>query len=276
MSMNRPSTVVGVFRDRSMAEQAMAALSDAGFSRDQIRYAGPGTSGGFFEDIKSLFTAPGTTVENLAHDLTGMGLSDNEARYYADEYNSGNTIIAVKAPGREQEAMEVLNRYGAYNYGPASTPGSAANPGYAPEPTQTYDQPPQANTPPRDYATPQPEPVGSDRTLTPDNQPVGVNRGMPDNQPIENNRAALSDQPTVTVNRSATATTGQNSELEQIQAQIQETRRQLEDARAQLKAAKDRESQLQSARQELQEVQAELQATLAELRDTQTRVGQSR
>jgi HAMP domain-containing protein len=264
MSMNPHSTVVGVFRDRSMAEQAMAALTDAGFSRDQIRYAGPGSSGGFFEDIKSLFTAPGATVENLAHDLTGMGLSDNEARYYADEYNNGNTIIAVKAPGREQEAMEVLNRYGAYNYGPASTPGPAANAGYASEPPHTYAQQPPANTPPRDYATSQPVQTGSDRPLAPDNQRA------------EDNRTMMSDQPTVTVNQPATATTGHNTELEQLQAQIQETRQQLEDARAQLKAAKDRESQLQSARQELQEVQAELQATLAELRDTQARVGQPR
>lgn len=262
MSMNPHSTVVGVFRDRTMAEQAMAALKEAGFSREQIRYAGPG-GGGFFEDIKSLFTAPGATVENLAHDLTAMGLSDDEARYYANEYNSGNTIIAVKAPGREQEALEALNRYGAYNYGPAATPGPATSAGYAPEPPRTYAQQPPANAPRGDYAPSQPGQPGSDRPLSTANRPVRDNRAMPDNQP------APTSPPTTTP-------TGHNTELEQLQAQIQETRRQLEDARAQLKAAKDRESQLQSARQELQEAQAELQATLAELRDTQTRAGQPR
>ena len=45
MTTNARSTTIGVFRDRTMAEQAMKALQDAGFGRDQIRYAGRGNTG---------------------------------------------------------------------------------------------------------------------------------------------------------------------------------------------------------------------------------------
>ena len=46
MTTNARSTTIGVFRDRSLAEQAMGALQDAGFGSDQIRYAGGGNTGG--------------------------------------------------------------------------------------------------------------------------------------------------------------------------------------------------------------------------------------
>ena len=120
-TMPSTSTIVGVFRDRATAEQAMEELRNTGFDRDQIRYAGPGTVGSFLDDIKSLFTGPNASGSVLANDLSNMGLSDQEARYYANEYNNGNSILAVNATGREQEAANILHRYGAYNYG--TTPG---------------------------------------------------------------------------------------------------------------------------------------------------------
>src|SRR6266567_6136011 len=115
MSVTPSSTIVGIFTDRSMAEQAMQALYDAGFTHEQILYSVPGTSGGILEDIKSLFTGTSTSGGNLANDLTSMGLSDEEAGYYANEYNNGKIILAVSAKGREQEAMNILHQYGAYN-----------------------------------------------------------------------------------------------------------------------------------------------------------------
>src|SRR5258708_6456792 len=120
-TMSSTSTIVGVFRDRATAEQAMEELQNTGFDRDQIRYAGPGTVGSFLDDIKSLFTGPNASGSVLANDLSNMGLSDEEARYYANEYNNGNSILAVNATSREQDAANILHKYGAYNYG--MTPG---------------------------------------------------------------------------------------------------------------------------------------------------------
>lgn len=118
MSVTPSSTVVGIFRDRAMAEEAIEALYDAGFQREQIRYSMPGNAGGFFEDLKNMFTGASSTDTNgdhLANDLTGMGLSDEEAQYYTNEYNNGNTILTVQAANREQEALSILHQHGAYN-----------------------------------------------------------------------------------------------------------------------------------------------------------------
>src|SRR5437660_4666914 len=118
MSVTPSSTVVGIFKERAMAEQAIEALYDAGFHREQIRYSMPGNAGNFFEDLKNLFTGtnpPDTGGDHLANDLTGMGLSGEEAQYYTDEYKNGNTILTVQAAEREQEALSVLHQYGAYN-----------------------------------------------------------------------------------------------------------------------------------------------------------------
>jgi hypothetical protein len=130
MATNLRSTIVGVFTDRAMAEQAVQALEDAGFDHEQIWYSSPAGASNFFEDIKSLFTGTDTASGNLVNELTGMGLSDEEARYYANEYRGGRSVVAVKAPGSEQEAMAVLQRYGAshYNVAGAYNGDTTANP----------------------------------------------------------------------------------------------------------------------------------------------------
>jgi hypothetical protein len=137
-TMPSTSTIVGVFRDRATAEQAMEELRNTGFDRDQIRYAGPGTVGSFLDDIKSLFTGPNASGSVLANDLSNMGLSDEEARCYANEYNNGNSILAVNATGREQDAANILHKYGAYNYG--MTPGFRETRNNTQQPSE-YSQP---------------------------------------------------------------------------------------------------------------------------------------
>jgi hypothetical protein len=116
MATNLRSTVVGVFGNRASAEQAVQALEDTGFGHDQIWYSSPGGASSFFEDIKSLFTGTGTVSDNLVKELTDMGLSDEEARYYANEYRSGHSVVAVRALDREQEAMALLQMFGAFHY----------------------------------------------------------------------------------------------------------------------------------------------------------------
>jgi hypothetical protein len=143
-TMPSTSTIVGVFRDRATAEQAMEELQNTGFDRDHIRYAGPGTVGSFLDDIKSLFTGPNASGSVLANDLSNMGLSDEEARYYANEYNNGNSILAVNATDRKQEAANILHRYGAYNYG--TTPGFMETSNHTQQPSE-YAQPGNYTTP---------------------------------------------------------------------------------------------------------------------------------
>ncbi|GCE07137.1 general stress protein [Dictyobacter aurantiacus] len=116
MSVTPSPTVVGVFRDRSVVEQVIEALYQAGFAQDQIRYSVPdNTSGGFLNDLKHLFTGPNASGSgDLANDLTGMGLTSEQARYYANEYDNGNIVMAVQALDNEQQAMNIFHQFGAY------------------------------------------------------------------------------------------------------------------------------------------------------------------
>jgi len=115
MSVTPSSAIVGVFGDQAAAEQAMDAFYNAGFTHEQVRKSVPETSGGFFGELKSLFTGANTSGGDVTSDLTGMGISDEEAQYYAHEHSNGNTILAVHAPGREQEAQTIMQQYGAYS-----------------------------------------------------------------------------------------------------------------------------------------------------------------
>ncbi len=114
MSVTPSSATVGVFRDRAAAEQALDALYNAGFTHEQVRYSVPETSGGFFDDLKSLFTGQNASG-SVANDLADLGLSDEEANYYANEHSEGNIILAVKAPGRSAEVQTILQQYGSLN-----------------------------------------------------------------------------------------------------------------------------------------------------------------
>jgi len=112
MSVTPSSATVGVFRDRATAEQALDALYNAGFTHEQVRYSVPEASGGFFDDLKNLFTGQNDSG-NVANDLADLGLSDEEANYYANEHSKGNAILAVKSTDRSAEVEALLQQYGA-------------------------------------------------------------------------------------------------------------------------------------------------------------------
>jgi hypothetical protein len=66
MATRQQSLIVGIFEDRTRADQALAALQQAGFRPDQIEFAQHGaTSGtGLLAELKSLFAG---------HDRQGTG-----------------------------------------------------------------------------------------------------------------------------------------------------------------------------------------------------------
>ena len=85
--------------------------------------------------------AIGAAAGGLLGALTGMGIPEEEARYYEREFRSGRTIVTVQANGRYQEARDILRFYGAYDADaqpgtapvtepaavqPAAAPGTAA------------------------------------------------------------------------------------------------------------------------------------------------------
>src|SRR6266568_794927 len=292
MATNLRSTVVGVFTDQAMAEQAVQALEDTGFGHDQIWYSSPGGASSFFEDIKSLFTGTGTVSGNLVIALTDMGLSDEEARYYANEYRSGHSVVAVRAPDREQEAMALLQMYGAFHYNVAgvykdSATSSPADTTLEEQPTSSYaphdadSVPEAASTPPMESTM---EPAST--TLTPlepayESQEVATATDEPVH-PIEEDypQGAQADQPSA----ATLEPVDHETRMQEMQRQILEVQRQLEEAQARLQSAKEREAQLRTAKEResqfkdaqkrLQDLQDELRATLDELRKAEESVAQ--
>jgi hypothetical protein len=116
MAMKSYEIVVGVFEVPGMAERAIEALQNAGFSANQIRHSGHSSSGGFMESIKRFFTGQGTESGSIVGELTNMGVSNDAANFYDNEHKAGHPVVAVNANGREQEVKDILSRNGAYDY----------------------------------------------------------------------------------------------------------------------------------------------------------------
>lgn len=168
---NRP-VVVGVFADRSHAQQAVQDLRNAGFQEDQIGIVarddndksrgasathkdkgahkdkgskieegaatglmagagvgalwglgiaagmlpaiGPVIAGGILASILAS-AAGGAAVAGLVGGLIGMGIPEDEASYYEGEFKSGRTIVTVKANGRQDQALAIIQRHGGYD-----------------------------------------------------------------------------------------------------------------------------------------------------------------
>jgi uncharacterized protein (TIGR02271 family) len=157
------STVVGVFRDRDMAERAIDELHRLGFRDDEIGFAvrgddhvdstttttdkaadtgtgalsgaiagagiggliaaaasllipgfGPVVAGGILATVLG-GAAVGAAAGGILGALIGMGVPEEEARYYESEFQEGRILVTVKAGSRYNEARQALLRHGAYD-----------------------------------------------------------------------------------------------------------------------------------------------------------------
>ena len=303
MVMSSRSTVVGVFRDQTMAEQALNALTNAGFTNEQIRYSGTnGSTGSFFGDLKSLFTGEGAANGTFTQDMANMGLSDEEARYYENESRNGNRVLAVNAPGREQEAMSILHQYGAYNHTLQNANTDAARtPDYTPPVAATAANASQAARPQDTYYGQDPtnqaqvdaeraarrEQLAQEETVKENRDNLQTRTQSPRTPPPQMPQAAQAPvAPSRMTQENQVNTTAANSDaqLQSMQAQLQAIQQQLRDTHTQLETTKQREAQLQAARmrdtrmqelqKQIQEAQAQLQAAQQELQSSQARVDQ--
>jgi len=114
METTESPIVVGVFRERALAEQAVDELRHAGFRDDQIRYSGKGAmAGGLLETLMSKFSGQGDG--SVFDALTEQDIPKDEIEYYQHEYERGSAIVTVQSYGRQQEARDILSRFGAYD-----------------------------------------------------------------------------------------------------------------------------------------------------------------
>lgn len=160
----RRTTAVGVFEDRSKAQQAVNELRRMGFREEDIGVAtrhgettagatnvtdtgskaatgaaagavtgasigalwgigivagvlpviGPAIAGGALAAILSS-AAAGAAAAGIVGALIGLGVPEDEARYYESEFKAGRTIVTVKSDTRYDEAVAVLRKFGAYD-----------------------------------------------------------------------------------------------------------------------------------------------------------------
>jgi uncharacterized protein (TIGR02271 family) len=129
MAINQQPVIVALFEDRAMAEQAATELKQAGFSGDQIEFAGhgAGTGGGLLAGLKSLFTGGDTGTSDVYEDLIDMGMPAEDARHYQGEYEAGRSIVGVSDESRLQEASTILTRFGGYGANRRAAPQAANN-----------------------------------------------------------------------------------------------------------------------------------------------------
>lgn len=125
--------VVGVFEQQSEAKKAVNALRDAGFTDNQIGFA---------------LREGGVVTNTLLSDFVKLGIPQDRAAYYENEYKAGHALVSVRGDGREQEAARILGTYGAYDYGQQDAYTQAGTGGY--DPNRQYTEGEQYRTPVRE------------------------------------------------------------------------------------------------------------------------------
>jgi len=96
------------------AGAGIAALWSLGISFGVLPVIGPILAAGPIA-AALLSAAGGAAAGGLVGALIGLGIPEDEAKYYETEFHAGRTIVTVRAEGQSDEAWAILHRYGAYN-----------------------------------------------------------------------------------------------------------------------------------------------------------------
>lgn len=96
------------------AGAGVGALWALGIIAGVLPGIGPAVAGGILGSLLAS-AAGGAVVAGAAGALIGLGIPEEEARYYEGELKAGRTLVAVKADGRADEAWSILSRNGAYD-----------------------------------------------------------------------------------------------------------------------------------------------------------------
>jgi len=103
-----------------------AALASLGMAFGVIPIIGPVLAMGPL-GAALVSAAGGAAAGGLVGGLIGMGVPEDEAKYYEGEVQSGRYLVTVNAPSRYDEAWTILHRRGAYNQQTAATAPAAAS-----------------------------------------------------------------------------------------------------------------------------------------------------
>ncbi len=97
MTTTDRSAVLSVFENETQVQQAMDDLQRIGISSDRIRY---------------YVRKSGTAITDL---LERLGLPEQEASFYNEEFEADHPVVMVNAGERQQEVYDLLYRNGGYD-----------------------------------------------------------------------------------------------------------------------------------------------------------------
>jgi hypothetical protein len=114
------------------AGAGVGALWALGIAASILPGIGPVIAGGLLASVLAS-AAGGAAIAGVVGALVGLGIPEDEAKYYEGEFKSGRTIVTVKADDRYDEAWSILHSHGAYN---KQTPATTT-----PAPRAAFKQP---------------------------------------------------------------------------------------------------------------------------------------
>jgi len=85
------------------------ALWALGIAAGLLPAIGPVVAGGLLGAVLAS-AATGAAAGTVVGTLTGLGISDEEAAYYDEEFRKGRTIVAVQTDDRTDEAYQILQQ----------------------------------------------------------------------------------------------------------------------------------------------------------------------
>jgi uncharacterized protein (TIGR02271 family) len=95
------------------AGAGVGALWALGIAAGVLPGIGPAIAGGLLASVLAS-AAGGAVAAGIAGALVGLGIPEEEAKYYEGEFRAGRTVVTVRS-ARNVEAWDILSRHGAYN-----------------------------------------------------------------------------------------------------------------------------------------------------------------
>jgi stress response protein YsnF len=112
MTNETQAFVVGIFRDRALAEQAIDDLKAAGWQADQITLVGR-EAPGVLTRLKETFTHE--TPAQTTFELGSIALPEEQRQIYQQALDDGSFLVLLEPGDRPLEARELLHKQGAYH-----------------------------------------------------------------------------------------------------------------------------------------------------------------
>ncbi|MDQ2907903.1 MAG: YsnF/AvaK domain-containing protein [Candidatus Eremiobacteraeota bacterium] len=112
-------TIGGLFKDRARGEAALDELQRAKFSSAQISEVADDDETGaqapkkLSNPLSDFFRDHTSTGSEFCENLTELGMSSDDAKYFESGVARGGALVTVKADARASEAAAILQRAGA-------------------------------------------------------------------------------------------------------------------------------------------------------------------